>query len=195
MAWQGDQFTILRQNTSRGNGSGRTPYSKYKGQRAMSNHDWNDASITPCPTGVPVQITYIPRGLPTYCTAEGTLIFGGKYIQLNDGNTETIETMVSWRHRPEPEIPTMVPSKAFPGRWWRYGNLVVSIPNSALETAIACLGKSQLGHWFYVEFDVTSCDFAGTHRSSQHYPTVAEAMAAAEEYIVATFGVEGLSDE
>jgi hypothetical protein len=143
----------------------------------MSNHDWHDASVTPCPTGVPVQITYIPRGLPTYCTAEGTLIFGGKYIQLNDGNTETIETIVSWRHRPEPEMLTMVPSKLFPGRWWWDG--VLDLPTGNVMCYLCLDGTHGYTSMDYRTGDVTRCP---------GYPTVAEAMAAAEEYILDTVG-------
>jgi hypothetical protein len=161
----------------------------------MSNNNWHDASVTPCPTGVPVQVTYQNGTGSEYQSAEGIVQDHRRRMVLFSGDSILTWKIVSWRHRSEPEIPVMVPSKAFPGRWWRDGYLVVSIPNSTLETAIACLGKSQRGHWFYVEFDVTSCDFTGTHRSSQHYPTVAEAMQAAEDYIVATFEAEGLSDE
>jgi hypothetical protein len=146
-------------------------------ENEMSNHDWNDASVTPCPTGVPVQITYLHPYLSGYHTAEGEVLAAGRCILTPDRNTVALASIVSWRHRPEPEIPTMVPSKAFPGRWWWDGTL-----NLPTGFAMCYSGR-----------DGTHCYSARNYRTPDAvcrtgYPTVAEAMQAAEQYILDTVG-------
>jgi hypothetical protein len=146
-------------------------------ENEMSNHDWNDASVTPCPTGVPVQITYLHPYLSGYHTAEGEVLAAGRCILTPDRNTVALASIVSWRHRPEPEIPTMVPSKLFPGRWWWDG--VLDLPTGNVMCYLCPDGTHGYTFMDYRTGDVTRCP---------GYPTVAEAMQAAEQYIMDTVG-------
>jgi hypothetical protein len=84
----------------------------------MSNHEWRDASVTPCPTGVLVQITYRARGTPLFCTGQGVLRDDMLLDELDGAGLTCVRGVIAWRYPVEPDIPVMTPTTVLRGGWW-----------------------------------------------------------------------------
>jgi hypothetical protein len=134
---------------------------------------WNDASVTPPPKGVLLDITYRTE-IGTYETTTGSFDNDTDFALIGDGY-EIVDNLVSWRYMPERDIPVAIPSKAFPGLFWVDG--VLDLSEGAFFKAYVYQGTSG------TTWRVCIIIGAAMQYRRETFPTRAEAVAKAEQLL------------